>query len=1314
MSDEPRIRELLEQILESQCDPEEACAECPELLPRVRKRLELMRQIENQIDALFPSSDAEGHLAPIAPYTSGKLPQIDCYEVEGVLGRGGMGIVYRARHLKLNRIVALKMLLAGPYASPQEVARFLRESRAVAELQHPHIVQVHDVGDLDGRPYFTMEFVEGGSLAEDLAGTPQLARRTAELVALLADAVHLAHTKGIIHRDLKPANILLTADRTPKIADFGLARHVDGDPMLTMSDARIGTPSYMAPEQALGKLGIVGPPVDIYALGAILYEMLTGRPPFRAETAIETERQVITVEAVPPSRLNANVPRDLETICLKCLHKDPARRYASAAELADDLRRFIGGQPVRARPVSRLERAWRWGKRNQSVVAALSGVALLLTLIVVGSVWAATHFRKLEVEHRKLAQEKGNLADQKGRLLAEKDQEREKAVLAENREARLRRQSEEQGNEFRRNLYLAEMNLAGQAKSIPSGLCRVSELLERWGSERPDLRKWEWYYLNGLCHRFLFTRTDHLAVVYDVAWNPSGTRIASAGADRAICIWDVSNERPPLRLSGHSRDVLAIAWSPDGQRLASASWDRTVRVWDTMSGAEVNQFSGHTAEVFAVAWSPTGNTIASSGEDQTIQIWAAVDGTIRNVLRGHHDTVAGLAFSPDGRRLASCARNSTIYVWDMTSGMVTQKMNGHTNWVNQVSWNPEGSRLASASNDQTLRIWDPENGQELLKISGHTQGGISHVAWSPDGTRLASSSDDQTVSIWLADTGIEAFSLRGHTAPLTSVAWNPKGDRIASAGYDRSVKVWDAYTGAETPVITGHDKPVTSITWHQKDSTLCATADSGGFIKVWDIAGRKFRWTWQADKQIVYSLAWHPAGTRLAAASANGLIRLWDVAPGTEPTVIEAHTGMIWSVAWSPDGRRLASGGSDKAIRIWDAISGTVSRVIQNHTHSVYTVAWSPDGRHLASASGDRTVKIWLVATGEEVLCYRGHTSEVLTVAWSPDGSTLASAGYDQTVHLWDVATGQRTSHLHGHMSHVAQVVWSPDGSRLASAGRDGTVKIWDTQTCKEALTPESQASQASGVAWSPDGMILISANDDHLIRIHDATAGYVAARSQQSLTVIDRELSADSSQYTYWRIRAEIHAQNQEWKQAAVDARQFLLRKSYPAWLILEGALAGPYPEDLNVRCSPEDCPLFGTAVPGTSAGESSESVNWKVVPYNSTGLVDFGSLREHIDHVSAYLRLPIYSLEDQHVAVLVGADDRARLWLNGELLYESSRAGAAVPDEVAVPALLKAGWNTLLVRVANESEDHALYLRLSDSAVDMARIRGTSKSTQ
>jgi serine/threonine-protein kinase len=388
MTAEDRIQELLEEIMELRCTPEAACAKFPELLPEVRKRWNHLQCVEHQVGLFFPSSMRHAGIDtdPAGESATARLPAIDGYEVQSVLGRGGMGVVYRARHLKLNRTIALKMLLSGAYAGPHELVRFQREAEAVAGLSHPNIVQIFDVGELDGRPYFTMEFVEGQSLAEALAGTPQPARQSAAFVATLALAVQAANGGGIVHRDLKPANVLLTADGTPKISDFGLARRYAGESDLTMSGARIGTPSYMAPEQAAGLTSSIGPPADIYALGAILYEMLTGRPPFRAESAIETERQVICDEPVSPSRLNPKVPRDLETICLKCLHKEPLRRYATAAALADDLQRFQRGEPVMARRVGALERATKWANRRRAVTAAI-GLGLLLSISLLSAGW---------------------------------------------------------------------------------------------------------------------------------------------------------------------------------------------------------------------------------------------------------------------------------------------------------------------------------------------------------------------------------------------------------------------------------------------------------------------------------------------------------------------------------------------------------------------------------------------------------------------------------------------------------------------------------------------------------------------------------------------------------------------------------------------------------------------------------------------------------------------------------------------------------------------------------------------------------------
>jgi serine/threonine-protein kinase len=387
VSDDPRVQELLEQLISSDASPEEVCGACTELLPVVRERWQRVLRMRAEVEAMFPpkATTATGRLT--LPLEDTSFPEIPGYEFEAVLGTGGMGVVFKARQVRLNRLVALKMTLAGAYTGMHERERFQREAEAVAALRHPNVVQIYDVGDSGGKPYFTMEYVEGGSLADKLVGTPLPVRDAAGLLAKLAAAVHAAHVSGIVHRDLKPGNILLTADGVPKISDFGLARRLDGEVGITRSGAALGTPCYMAPEQARGKAGAAGPTADIYSLGAVLYELLTGRPPFRAESAAETVHQLLTQDPVPPSRLNGKVPPDLETVCLKCLSKDSKLRYATAGELHEDLERFLHGEAILARPEGRLRRALRAARRRPAVtVGGIAGV-LFAALILTGIVW---------------------------------------------------------------------------------------------------------------------------------------------------------------------------------------------------------------------------------------------------------------------------------------------------------------------------------------------------------------------------------------------------------------------------------------------------------------------------------------------------------------------------------------------------------------------------------------------------------------------------------------------------------------------------------------------------------------------------------------------------------------------------------------------------------------------------------------------------------------------------------------------------------------------------------------------------------------
>ncbi|SIN75073.1 serine/threonine protein kinase [Singulisphaera sp. GP187] len=406
-----RISELLEELHDSGRTPEEVCGDFPELLPELRERWRRVCRLEAELDSIFPPERKKGP-EPVSESSLGAayLPRIPGYEVESLLGRGGMGVIFRARHLRLNRIVAIKLAIAGAYAVPRERERFQREAEAVAALRHANVVQIYDVGESEGRPYFTMEFIAGGSLAE--AAKPTTPRQAASLLLSLSGALHAAHSAGIIHRDLKPANVLLDEDGTPKISDFGLSRRIDEATSLTLNGAVIGTPSYMAPEQAAGDQAAVGAAVDIYALGAILFELLTGRPPFRGETTSETIRQVIDSDPTPPSLLNAKIPRDLEIICLKCLSKAPARRYHSAASLGGDLRRFLDGEAIEARPEGRLERLARQIRQRPGFAAFVAcGVALAMALIG-GGLWLtnewSTASRRIEADNAATEREAAN------------------------------------------------------------------------------------------------------------------------------------------------------------------------------------------------------------------------------------------------------------------------------------------------------------------------------------------------------------------------------------------------------------------------------------------------------------------------------------------------------------------------------------------------------------------------------------------------------------------------------------------------------------------------------------------------------------------------------------------------------------------------------------------------------------------------------------------------------------------------------------------------------------------------------------------
>jgi eukaryotic-like serine/threonine-protein kinase len=1027
------------------------------------------------------------------------------YEILEEIGRGGMGVVYKARQKSLNRLVALKMIRSSRLASKADVQRFKNEAEAIASLDHPNIVPVNEVGELEGQLYFSMKLIEGGNLVERIGDfrISDFGFRMSKLVATIAHAVHHAHQRGILHRDLKPSNILLDGDGRPYITDFGLAKRLASDSHLTLSGEHVGTPAYMAPEQIFsyrrprpgeasrnaGEAGqnperrSVTTAADVYGLGAILYFLLTGRPPFRSDTPLETLDQVRTQEPISPCSVNPAIDRDLETVCLTCLEKEPENRYHSAEALAEDLERWLEGKPIEARPVGWVERFWRWCRRNPRVAGLVTAVTLgsFLAAIALGTTTVLFFREKTRAEQKEA--ETQNALEQ---------------VAAQKQVV------EEELRKSRERAYVADMALAYDAWQL-GNVEKTRKLLAAQipTADLPDVRGFEWYYLSQLVKghpRLLHTLTEHKGEVYCVAYSPVGHLLASAGQDAKIRIWNPETGTLIRELVGHESEVNSIAFSEDGNLLASASDDKTGKVWEIRSGQVRATLRGHRGPVVCVAFCPHRLLLLTGGADKCIKQWDALTGRELRSLDGLEGRVGHLSMSADEPPviMLSCGTGRRIRCSnvDKFAEPVQDARFSKKTWIANFSRGagPGPDTVAAGDTDGEIHLlWESRSGeQRIFSYRGHREA-IYELAFSADDSVLASASEDATARLWQVPMGTVLGVLKGHASRVWCVAFSPNDRQLATASRDGTVKVWDfpmrfrgtcqfRYGGATHVAFAGstfqHATKRTNATiWYEAghwDSDLkwqpwggpisrsksewparftpngmrLATLDDAGKIGFWKLNPAARRWDFAGSqpggavvstgsKPRLDSTQISPDFSIAACILENGRVFVRGLSAARPDLVLPDLAAKVGAIAMSPDGSLLALGMANGSLGLWSFEEHQyVWQQPNAHPASIGVIAFSPSGAFLASAAEDGTMSVWDATTGHQRSTLIGNRYQPISLALLPDGKTLAADATENRLRFWHVATGLPLFDL-PTTGEVRSLTFSEDGEKLVGWMKD-------------------------------------------------------------------------------------------------------------------------------------------------------------------------------------------------------------------------------------------------------------------------------------
>jgi len=873
------------------------------------------------------------------------------------------------------------------------------------------------------------------------AGTKEFFSQAATWGIQAAEALEHAHQMGIVHRDVKPSNLLLDNRGHLSITDFGLAQIEAYSPIpgegapLTMTGDLLGTLRYMSPEQASGRSGVTDHHTDIYSLGVTLFELLALRPPFQNADRHALIHEIIDGNPRSPRQFNRAIPRDLETIVLKAMASEPQARYATAQQMADDLKRFLADEHIQARRPSLLERTAKWARRHQTAIwSAMATLLVAVAGLGVSTVLTIKAYRA-EKEQHKLA-----------------DQQRTRAELRE--------------GELRHYAYVADVTLAREAwknADLPRARNFLSRHLPQSG--KTNLRGFEWYYLWAICQQSQTALLGHTGDVYCLAFSPDGKTLASASQDGTVKLWGAAAKELLRTLRVHAAEVCHVVFSPDGSTLAATGDDGMVKLWEASTGREKAVLEGVSDDVFGVAFSPDGHVLATCGCDDTVRLWNAETLREEAVLRGHTGDVQALAFSPDGKTLASVSSDETLKLWDVASRRERATAGGHGKLC-FVAYSNDGNTIATSGHDRTVRLWRSSDLSELHCFQGH--GNLVHgAAFSPDGHRLASAGRDGTVRVWDPGTGELLNVLRGHVGCVWCVAYSPDGRTLVTAGADRTIKLWDP--AARQGCDSGPKFPTgIACVAVAPDGTLLVCTDNR--LVVWDPTKNPNASLNKVLGVAACEAAFSPDGRTLAVGTHRGEVQLWNVSDVS----LAAHLGRhedafpVSYVAFSPDGRTLASQ-CDHEFKVWDVRAGC-ERFGVHLDNTIHSLAFSFDGQMLAAGLKKGLVRLWDAASGKEQGTLRGGEDEsVLCLAFSPDGATLAAAGDDRVIRLWDLATASERRTLVGHSDWVEALAFTPDGKTLTSSSRDGTLRFWSPVSGYEFLSVETPIA-IHHLAFSRDG----------------------------------------------------------------------------------------------------------------------------------------------------------------------------------------------------------------------------------------------------